>query len=92
MRKSHLRSYSIDFRRNEKENKSPRWAPLSNHKLAAPLFFQLHGFVERENGAFYFAVIGRLGGDPLQPQSGRGHQGKERAAMLGGEANKRHPR
>src|SRR5260221_13348062 len=64
-----------------------RWAPLGNHEFAAALLFELHGFVQGEDRAFDFAVIRRLGGDPLQPEAGRGHQREEGAAMLGGEAD-----
>ncbi len=41
--------------------------PLGNHQLATVLLLQLHGFIQRDNGALDFAVIRRLGGDPLQP-------------------------
>jgi len=50
-------------------------------------FFQLHGFIECEDCALHFAVVGRLSRDPLQPQPRSGHKGKQRAAMLSGKAN-----
>ena len=60
---------------------------LGNHQLAAAFFLEGHGLIEGGDGALCHFVRGRLGGDALQPQAGRGHQGKERSAMLGGEAD-----
>src|ERR1700687_479425 len=64
-----------------------RWAPLGNHQLATVCLFQLHRFIQRDDGALNLAVIRRLGRNPLQPQSWRRHQRKKRTAMLGGKAN-----
>ena len=68
------RLYFNDFRQNEKENNCSRWAPLSNHQFAAVHLFELHGFFQGDDRTLDFAVIGRLGGDSLQPQAGCGHQ------------------
>ena len=50
-------------------------------------FFERHGVVQRDDGALGLVVGRRLGGDALQPEAGRGHQGEQRSAMLGGEAD-----
>ena len=43
--------------------------------------------VESGDGALRLFVGGRLGGDPLHPQSGCGHDCEERFPVLGGEAD-----
>src|SRR5271165_5233151 len=64
-----------------------RWAPLGNHQFGAMHLFELHGLIQRHDCTLDFAVIWRLRGDPLQPQSRRRHQREERAAMFSGKAN-----
>src|SRR6478752_3484518 len=60
---------------------------LGYNQLAAVLFFQRHGMVQRDDGALGLGVGWRSRGYALQPESGRGHQGEQLAAMPGSQAN-----
>src|ERR1700704_5230613 len=62
-------------------------ATLGNYEFAAALLFESHGLVKSDDRAFYLAVVGRLGGDPLQPQPRSSHKREERTAMFGGETD-----
>src|SRR5580700_1296168 len=83
---SYSNSNFNDFRWNEEENKSWR-APLRNHQFAAMLFFQRHGSIQCDDRAFNLVVVRRLRRDPLQPQSGRRHQRKQRTPVLSRKTN-----
>src|ERR1700730_4119458 len=67
--------------------KYSRGGPLGNYQFTAAFFFERHGVVESDDGALGLLVGGRLRRDALQPKAGRGHQGKERAAVFGGETD-----
>jgi hypothetical protein len=61
--------------------------PLGNYQLAAVLFFERHGKIQRDDSAFGLIVGRRLSSDALQPEAGRGHQCEQRSAVPGGEAD-----
>src|SRR5580698_1157216 len=84
---SYSNSNFNDFRWNEEENKSSRRAPLRNHQFAAVLLFQSHGSIQRDDRAFNLVVVRRLSRYPLQPQSGRRHQRKQRTPVLSRKTN-----
>src|ERR1019366_4975850 len=82
--------YSKGFTENREPrtgNYTLRRGPLGNNEFATMLLFQRHGRIESDDRAFHFAVVRRLRRDALQPQPGSCHQRKERAAMLGREAD-----
>src|ERR1700739_3819209 len=82
-----LRAEEANDERPSTNDEVSRWEPLGNHQLATALLLERHGVLQRDNGALRFLIRWRLGGNSLQPQAGRSHEGKQGSAMLRREAD-----